>query len=206
MNCTKEQIKLVIAECQAVNEPGEKFRPIFDCYYERVLGFLRSRRSLRPEDCEDLTQEVFLRVYRHIRAFRGEAAFTTWLLTIARNRFLDYLDEQGLNNQAGHALPESFNEEHEQLARDIVDLSLESNPHEKALDQEFKKIYREAINSLPPKMRNCMLLRLQGYTYKEIARLTEIDRGTVSKHLHDARAKIKAYLKRRFEGPLPNEL
>ena len=202
MNCTKERIESVIAECQAVDEPDEEFRPIFECYYGWVLGFLRSRTSLQPEDCEDLTQEVFLIVSRKIKLFGHRSSFKTWLWAIMNHHLSDYFRNQRRTNQARHALPESFNEEHEQLARDIVDLSSESNPHERALDHEFEQIFREAVNSLPPKMRNCMLLRLQGYTYEEIARLTQIDRGTVSKHLYDARGKIKDYLKRRFEGEL----
>lgn len=201
MNCTKEELKLVIAECQAVNEPDEEFRPIFECYYGRVLGFFRSK-NLRPEDCEELTQEVFLIVSRKIKLFGHRSSFTTWLWAVMNHHLIDHFRKQRRTNQVRHALPEDFNEEHEQLARDIVDLSLKSNPHERAVDHEFEQIFREAINSLPPKMRNCMLLRLQGYTYEEIARLTEIDRGTVSKHLYDARTKIKDYLKRRFEGKL----
>ena len=190
MNCTKEQIKLVIAECQAVNEPGEKFRPIFDCYYGKVLGFFRSQRNLRPEDSEDLTQEVFLIVYRKIKLFGHKSSFTTWLWAIMRNHLVDYFRTQRPANQVGQALPESFNEEHEQLARDIVDLSLDSNPYQIAL----KNICREALNSLPSQMRSCTLLRLQEYTYQEIADELGLTRGAVSKHLHDARARIKAYL------------
>jgi RNA polymerase sigma-70 factor, ECF subfamily len=206
MNCTKEQIESAIAERQAGNNPGEKFRPIFECYYERVIRYFKAQRILKAADCEDLTQDVFLRVYRHIGGFRNEASFTTWVLTIARNRFFDYLREQRLTNQAGHAKPESFNEEHEQLARDIVDLSLESNPREMILEKEFTKIYREALNSLPGQMCSCLLLRLEGYTYQQIADRLELNRGTVSKHLYDARAKIKAYLKRRYGGSLPDDL
>lgn len=205
MNCTKEQIDLVIAKCQATNKPGENFRPIFECYYPIVLRFFQ-RQNLKTADCEDLTQDVFLRVYRHIGSFRGESAFATWLFVIARRRFLDYLHEQGLTQQVGLERPESENEDDEQLALDIVDLSLESNPHDMALDGEFKKIYREAVDSLPGQMRSCTWLRLQGHTYQIIADRLGLSRGAVSKHLYDARGKIKAYLKRRYGDSLPDEL
>lgn len=206
MNCTKEQIELAIAECQAGNDFDENFRTIFVCCYERVVRYFKAQRIKKAADCEDLTQDVFLRVYRHIGSFRREASFETWLFAIARRRFLDYLREQRLTNQAGHAMPETFNEEHEQLARDIVDLSLGSNPGEMILDDEFKKIYLEALNSLPGQMRKCMWLCLEGHTYQQIADLLGLNRGTVSKHLYDARERIKAYVKRRYEDSSPDEL
>jgi len=209
MNCTNEQINLAIAKCQAVTEPGENFRPIFDCYYQKVLRYFKAQNNVRAEDCEDLTQEVFLLVYKNIKQFRKDAAFTTWLRPIMRNHLVDYLRKQGLTKQTKHAMPislESFNEEHEQLALDIVELSLRSNPHEMNLDDEFKKICRDAINSLPGQMRSCTWLRLQGHTYKKIADHLGLSRGAVSKHLHDARAKIKVYLKRRYGDSLPDEL
>ena len=205
MNCTKEQIELVIAECQAKSEPGESFRPILDCYYKRVLQFFQAKNT-KPEDCDDLTQDVFVRVYRKIGGFRGESAFPTWLLAIAENRLRDYFRRQRRINQREQALSESFNEEHEQFAQDIVDLSLGSNPQERTLDEEFEKNYEDAVNSLPRQMRRCMLFCLQGYTYQQIADLMGLSRGAVSKHLSDARAKIAAYLRRIYGDSLPDEL
>jgi RNA polymerase sigma-70 factor, ECF subfamily len=207
MNCTKEQIDLVIAKCQAVDEPGENFRPLFECYHARVLRYFRAQNNVRAEDCEDLTQEVFLLVYRNIKGFRKDAAFMTWLRPIMRNHLVDYLRKNGLTKQTKHAPPvslESFNDEHDQLALDIVDLR--SNPHEMDLDDELKEICREAINSLPGQMRSCTWLRLQGHTYQKIADRMGLSRGAVSKHLHDARAKIKVFMKQRYGNSLPDEL
>ena len=204
MNCTLEQITLAVAECQAGNNFDENFRTIFVCCYGKVLRFFQ-KHNLRAADCEDLTQEVFLRVYRNITHVRNPAAFMAWLWMIVRRVFFDYLAEHRLTNAMFLSL-ESFNEEDEQFALDVADLSLESNPQEMVLDDEFEKIYWEAVNSLPGQMRNCTWHYLQGCTYQQIADLMGLSRGAVSKHLFDARAKIKAYLKRRYGGSLPDEL
>jgi RNA polymerase sigma-70 factor (ECF subfamily) len=209
MNCTKEQIDLTLAKCQAANTPGENFRPIFDCYYPMVLRYFKAQNNVRPEDCEDLTQEVFVLVYNNVKDFRRDAAFTTWLRRIMTNHLVDYLRKNGLTKDAKHAPPvslDSFYEDGDQLALDVVELSLDSNPQEMALDGEFKTIYWEALNSLPPQMRSCILLRLQEHTYQEIADQLRLTSGAVSKHLHDGRLRIQTYLKRRYAGLLPGKL
>ena len=210
MNCTLEEITLAVTQCQAGYNIDENFRTIFDCNYGMVFGFLKKQKGLKAEDCEELTQEVFLRVYKNLKDFRHESELATWLWRIMYRVFLDYLRRQRLTNQVGHAIPvtlENFNEEHEQLAMDIVDLSLGSNPEKMTLDQEFKRFCREALNSLPDRMRRCMLFCLQGYTHQQIADLLGLsNRGTVSKQIFDARAKIRAYLKQRYGDSFPDEL
>lgn len=201
MTFTQEQITVAITQCQAGSDFDRHFLTIHDCYYRQILGFFRGRQDLTEADCEELTQEVLIHVYRNIERFRHESRFGTWLWAINMNVLRDHWRKQGAAFRSGNANTvsiESFNEETEQLALEIADLA--PNALDRLVDGELLTNLREAINSLPRQMRNCMRHRVQGRTYQEIADLMGLDRGAVSKHLFDARDRIKTYLKERYAG------
>src|SRR6478736_2127771 len=78
------EVERCIAKLQLGVETEENFRLIYTHYYRLVYSFF-FRQRITDARCHDLTQEVFLRVYRGIGTFRGEAHFETWLRSISRN-------------------------------------------------------------------------------------------------------------------------
>jgi RNA polymerase sigma-70 factor (ECF subfamily) len=74
----QELVNRRIGESQTGGEREETFRLIFDRYYRSVYRFFE-KRGFSTEECQDLTQETFLRVYKGMATFRGEARFETWL-------------------------------------------------------------------------------------------------------------------------------
>ena len=82
-----ERAEEIAAALQAgVADADRAYRELFDLYYD-TLRYFFVRRGFAPDQCLDLTQEVFLGIYTGIRSFRREAGFETWMFTIATNAF-----------------------------------------------------------------------------------------------------------------------
>lgn len=121
---------------------------------------------------EDATQETFLRAYEKLRSFQG-GDFAAWLMRIARNVCIDdwrrkraelVNDDWQLAERAVSATPEPFFEQHERAQR----------------------IMRE-MNSLPPEQRQCLELKIQGYSYEETSARTGLSIDAVKSHLQNGR-------------------
>lgn len=136
---------------------------------------------------DDLSQDVFLAVYDRMYSFRGECTMKSWILTITRNKSLNYLKKQLIQK----ILPvKSFTH------RGTVQ-SAESQLFDR---METKRIW-SAVIQLPRKFREVVILDSHyALTAKEIAELLGISQGTVKSRLHRARMKITAILETDNEG------
>ena len=175
--------------------PEEGFRQIFDEHYRKVFLFF-VRRGFPEEECEDLAQEVFLRVYKHLDSFRGEARVETWLFQIAANLYRNTL--RGRAALKRHAL-EVVLDEAVLIASPEPTGPLrepaEPGPFELVFAKERSRILRRAIEELPSQMRRCLLLRIdQDLKYREIAELLRISIETVKAHLFQARQLLRVRL------------
>ena len=177
------------------NEPPENvFSEIFFAYFPRVRRFLEQRGASR-EDAEDLAQETFFRVFRHLKTFRGEASLATWLLTVARNVELE-------KHRRGNALKRgpatvSLDEERDGDAAAASPLATPppAHPQLQLLTKEMEQRAARALHGLPEQMRRCFVLRFdQELRYREIAAVMQISIETVKSHIHQARARLKATL------------
>lgn len=182
----------------------ENFRLLFDHYYAPVHKYFATRLS-SSEDRLDLTQEVFLRVYRGIEGYRGEANFGTWLFQIAHNTYLKWLRRAELERTSQAATFEATTSSAEVLRTgsddDPVVVTTHETPLEEVLDREKKEKLREAIDELPEQMRWCTRLRVyQELSYGDIAVTMRLSIETVKVHLFQARRKLKERLRDSFEG------
>jgi RNA polymerase sigma-70 factor, ECF subfamily len=179
--------------------PDESFRRLFEEHYRKVFLFF-VRRGFPDDECEDLAQEVFLRVHKHLGSFRGEARVETWLFQIAANLYRNTLRgkaalkrqalEVVLNEEAVPAAPEPAGPLHE---------AAEPGPFEQVLAKERSRILHGAIEELPCQMRRCLLLRVdQDLKYREIAELLRISIETVKAHLFQARQLLRIRLGAEF--------
>ncbi|MFZ1282479.1 MAG: sigma-70 family RNA polymerase sigma factor [Ignavibacteriaceae bacterium] len=135
---------------------------------------------------DDIAQEVFITVYRHLKSFRFESQFTTWIYRITINKCKDHLRKRNVRRIF---LPLS-EEEKEPVLESINE------------DSDIKEIVRSAIATLPDKLKIPLVLKdLEGFSYQEIADTMECEIGTVKSRIFRARESLKKVLK-----PLEKEL
>ncbi len=148
-------------------------QPVFN-YILRLTG----DRSL----AEDLTQEVFLRVYQGLPSFSLRSRFTTWLFQVAKNRVLDELRALERRPRAVVAL------------EDIPPLEVVDAPVERA--EAIEAVWR-AVETLNPDLKMALLLRdIVGLSYTEIAETLEITLATVKWRIYRAREEVQLALRR----------
>lgn len=147
------------------------------------------------DEAMDLSQEVFIKVYRSIKKFRGESSFQRWLVCICKNTCTDYLRKQRRKKEVFF----TYNEETGDIwESELSDESVETSP-ELALEQkDAVEAVRTAISELPAVWRDVIILRdFEGCSYADIAEKLGISEGTVKSRLNRARTAVKNYLAKR---------
>ena len=143
------------------------------------------------EDLNDLSQEVFIRVFRGIHSLKSPHAFKSWVNQIVVNIFYDELRKRPKQSKSV-SIDQAF--EHEdfgpELQREIVDTS--AVPDDVFRNTELKNILQNAISQLPEQYRTVIVLReLQGLQYDEMAELLNCAIGTIKSRLSRAREKLQ---------------
>jgi RNA polymerase sigma-70 factor (ECF subfamily) len=132
---------------------------------------------------EDLTQDVFLQVYKKIGSFRGDSAFTTWLHRLTVNQVLMHFRKRGVKLE--HA------SEEDNFAN-VVETPLQSTRRISMID---KIALEKAIGELPHGYRTVFVLHdVEGYEHEEISNLLDISIGTSKSQLHKARMRLRQLL------------
>jgi RNA polymerase sigma-70 factor, ECF subfamily len=176
---TAAEERYLIARAQQGDEAA--FAEIFERHKRRVYS-LCLRLTRIPADAEDLTQDVFLLLFRKISTFRGESAFSTWLHRMAANVAFMHLRKKTrppVSLDEGASLDEP-------VQREIAD-------HDLRLNGCIDRITLErAIAELPPGYRAVYALyELQGYGHHEIAEIMNWSVGNSKSQLHKARRKLR---------------
>jgi len=159
-------------------------------YQDPVFG-LASRFIAVPADAEDVAQEAFLRAYRGLEAFKGEARFSTWLYRITWNICADWLRKHRRSAQGKRSSLED--------AAELVDgrVDLERG----LLVSEDRRRVRQALAQLDEKYRSVVvLLYYQKLSYEEIAQVLGVPLKTVETRLYRARRILKESLERQGVG------
>jgi RNA polymerase sigma factor (sigma-70 family) len=147
---------------------------------------LAYRLTGNPHDAEDLTQEVFVRVFRSLSSYTP-GTFEGWLHRITTNLFLDWARRkqrirfEGLADEMAHRLPGS-----------------EPTPAEAFDDSHLDDDVQSALKALPPEYRAAVVLcDIEGFSYEEIAVTLGVKLGTVRSRIHRGRAQLRAALEHR---------
>lgn len=147
-------------------------------------------------DASELSQEVFLRVHKHLPSFEGSSSFYTWLYRITVNLCIDYYRKRKVRSYEyddGIAHRPALQEE----IFPVVSSASRETPTGRLLREELGQKIREAMDKLSPKHRQVLVLReLEGMSYQDIADTVGISIGTVMSRLHHARKKMQDKLKR----------
>ncbi len=168
---------------------GAAWEEMVRTHTRRVYG-LCYRFTGKDGEAQDLTQEVFLRVYRTLKTFRAtEGAFTTWLARLTRNLLID-----NYRRTRQERLTDSIEE---QLPMIQEPASNESRPESMVAGREASEILQAGLQKLSPELREAVILRdLQDLEYREIAGILRIPEGTVKSRLNRGRAELARVLRR----------
>jgi len=157
--------------------------------YEKRVYALCFRMAGNQDDAADLAQEAFLKAFRALPSFNGQAQFSTWLYRIVTNTCLDERRRQARRPQL-FSLDKPLNTEDGQLALTLP--AEASDPLATALSQETEIEIRTLLSMLPAEQRIVLVLRdMEGYSYDEIARMLNLNGGTVKSRLNRARRKLR---------------
>lgn len=150
-------------------------------YWRRVFN-IAYKFVGRHDEAEDLTQDVFLKIFKALKTFDRRANFQTWLISISRNLCIDHY--------------RSVRKERESVDRsvDAGDLSLASGDIDPltALERSDRRAFlQRAMNQLPPTLRTAVLLRdIREFSYQEIAEQLSLPEGTVKSRINRGRHEL----------------
>jgi len=166
--------------------------------HHQAAAFALAYQMVRHrEDAQDIAQEAFVRVFRGLRDFQGQAAFKTWLHRIVVNLALD-----ALRRRSRHpAAPYDDAREAGGEAREERGIRPEENPDRALEARAAGEAIRMALEELPAPQRATLLLReVEGLSYQEIAEVLGCAPGTVMSRLHYARQRLRERLRPFVEG------
>jgi len=158
------------------------FELIYEKYHRRTYSLCLRMTSSQTE-AEDLTQEVFIQLFRKIGSFRGDSAFSTWLHRLTVNQVLMHFRRRSVKNER----TSDDGEMPEQTVRGTAD------PNKMAVVDRIA--LKNAIAELPNGYRNVFILHdVEGFEHEEVARMMGISVGTSKSQLHKARLKLRGLL------------
>ncbi|MBN2636410.1 MAG: sigma-70 family RNA polymerase sigma factor [Prolixibacteraceae bacterium] len=168
---------------QVLNGNNNAFRFLV-AKHQRLVVHIVGRIVQQQEDVEDICQEVFIKVFKKLKKFRGESKLSTWIARIAYNTSISHI-RKGKNNV------HSFDEQPLLIAAE-KDESLNQKGIER---DEAKKYLMQFIEKLPVQYRTVLtLFHLEEFSYREIEEITEMPEGTIKSYLSRARKLLKDQL------------
>lgn len=158
------------------------FEIIYQRYHRRTYS-LTMRMTNNASEAEDLTQEVFIQLFRKAGSFRGDSAFSTWLHRLTVNQVLMHFRRRSVKN-------EKVSDDGEMPEQTVNGTA---NPNKMPVVDRIA--LKNAIAQLPPGYRNVFVLHdVEGYEHEEVARMMGISVGTSKSQLHKARLKLRSLL------------
>lgn len=155
--------------------------------YKKYIYTIAYHYTGNKEDALDLTQEVFLAIFKSLERFDDSFSMLPWIKRITINKCLNYLRDKKEAISLNQPLEEG---------QEIQDLLLSSsNTEEEVLYFDTKETLTKAIHALPPDERMAIILRhMKGMKYAEIAKVMGVPLGTVKTYLHKGRKNLKSSL------------
>ena len=160
------------------------FHRLYDRYRDRLIHFI-TRKTGDPDRAQDLVQEAFIRVTRHLHRFDTSKKFSTWVYTIAGN-----LSKNELRNRSRsplvlfQRLTNTWDDDHRPLQ--FEDYS--TKPDDLYRKRYLRRLVEDTVQTLPEHHQLVFRLReLEGKSYEEISDITGVNLGTVKSRLHRAR-------------------
>jgi RNA polymerase sigma factor (sigma-70 family) len=180
---------------QALSGDQSAYDRLMKKYY-RLIYNLVYRMISKKEDVEDLTQEAFIKAFNSLQNFDKQFAFSTWLFKIATNNAIDYLRKKKLYT---FSIDKEIESDESDFKFEIPDQDFK--PDKIIIDKQRKIIIEEAIDSLPKKYKDVIVLRHQKeLEYEEIAVKLKLPLGTVKAHIFRGREMLNRFLKDKIKN------
>jgi RNA polymerase sigma-70 factor (ECF subfamily) len=157
----------------------QNWRKVFNVAY-KFVG--------KHDEAEDLTQDIFLKIFKALKTFDRRANFQTWIISISRNLCIDHY--------------RSVRKERQTIARevdtsDLQPASADRGPYHAVEHRDLRTLLRQALQTLPATLRTAVILRdLQELSYQEIADRLGLPEGTVKSRINRGRIELARQLKR----------
>ena len=165
--------------------------------HSRRIYNLCYRFTSSPDDAQDLTQDVFIKIYRTLGSYDVEkGAFTTWLTTLTRNLLVDHF-RRSRQARLTDSIDAGLREEEDSLSLSDRLPDSAPSPDDRLASKETQKMVQQALARLSPDLREALILRdLQDLDYKEIAQVLRVPEGTVKSRINRGRMELARLLSR----------
>ena len=189
-------VGLLVRRC--IGGDTSAWEEIVQRHHRRIYN-LCYRFSGNADDALDLTQEVFIKMYRTLNSYdSGKGAFMTWVTTMTRNLLVDHFrkTKQDRLTDSLDAAP-SEHEDAMPLREQVADTAIP--PDARVQSRETRETVHQALQRLSPELREAVILRdLQDMDYREIATALRIPEGTVKSRINRGRAELARLLQRTY--------
>ena len=176
----QDQDRMLVEAC--LRGDADAWKEMVHSHTKRIFN-LCLKFTRRRDEAEDLTQEIFVRIYRNLRSFRSKTgSFQSWILSVARNLVIDhYRKQRRLRFPFG-------SQEMESMYLEDCKTPSPSRAFEQA---EATRLLSKALITLDPVLRKAVVLRdLEGLSYQEVAASTGVSEGTVKSRIFRARLRL----------------
>lgn len=189
-----QAVNALVRRC--VSGDAVAWQEIVQQYHRRIYNICY-RFAGSADDAADLTQEVFIKMYRTLSTFdTTRASFMTWVTTVTRNLLVDHF-RKGKYDRITDSLEATPGNQEDGLTigEQLEDRSL--SPESRVRSQETQRLVHEGLRRLSPELREAVILRdLQDLDYKEIAKVLRVPEGTVKSRINRGRTELARLLQR----------
>ena len=190
----QEAIARLVKQCIAGD--AQAWQQLVVSQHRRIYAICY-RFTGSASDAEDLTQDVFLKLYKNLSTFDlQKGSFQTWITTLARNLLVDHFRRTRLD-RASDSLDATYDgqEDGPTMADRLADSR--SSQEQQFASLELKNRIQDALKQLSPELREAVILRdLEDMDYKDIARILRIPEGTVKSRISRGRGELAKLLQR----------
>jgi RNA polymerase sigma-70 factor, ECF subfamily len=182
---TPDSIDAVIQRCLAGDQ--DAWAQIVRQHWRKVFN-IAYKFTGKHDEAEDLTQDVFLKIFKSLNTFDRRANFQTWLVSVSRNLCIDHY--------------RSVRKERETIDRDVdagelTPASTTKSPFAALEQRDRVELLKKALGQLPPTLRSAVLLRdIQELSYQEIADRLQLPEGTVKSRINRGRTELARQIRR----------
>jgi RNA polymerase sigma-70 factor (ECF subfamily) len=191
-----QAVNALVRRC--VSGDAAAWQEIVQQFHRRIYNICY-RFSGSADDAADLSQEVFIKMYRTLGTFdTSRASFMTWVTTVTRNLLVDHF-RKGKYDRITDSLDATPGNQEDGLT--LADQLEDGTPSPEARmrSQETQKLVHEALRRLSPELREAVILRdLQDLDYKDIAKVLNVPEGTVKSRINRGRTELARLLQRNY--------
>jgi RNA polymerase sigma-70 factor (ECF subfamily) len=184
----------VVERC--IRGDGGAWAELVRSHHRRIYGMCY-RFTGSAHDAEDLTQEVFLKLYGNLRSFNSDkGSFTTWITTLTRNLLVDHFRRSRMERSTD-SLDVGWDAAEETRSGAELLQDARRSPHDHTVARELERMVQAALAKVSPELREAVILRdLEDMDYKEIALVLRVPEGTVKSRISRGRAELARLLGR----------